>query len=35
LRPRAVIYGWSGRILISNGVPPRGNGRPPRVKYQP
>ena len=35
LPPRAVTYGWSGRILISNGVPPTGNGRPPRVKYKP
>lgn len=35
LPPRKVTYGWSGRILISNGVPPKGNGTPPRVKYQP
>jgi hypothetical protein len=35
LPPRAVTYGWSGRILISNSVPPRGPGRPPRVKYKP
>ncbi|HEX6508208.1 MAG TPA: LppP/LprE family lipoprotein, partial [Chloroflexota bacterium] len=36
LPPRAVTYGWSGHILISNGVPPKQNGsRPPRVKYKP
>ena len=35
LPPRAVTYGWSGHNLISNGVPPKGNGRPPRVKYKP
>jgi hypothetical protein len=35
LKPRTVRYGWSGHILISNGVPPKGAGSPPRVKYQP
>jgi hypothetical protein len=35
LPPRKVTYGWSGHILISNGVPPKETGTPPRVKYQP
>lgn len=33
--PRTVTYGWSGHILISNGVPPRRTANPPRVRYQP
>jgi hypothetical protein len=35
LPPRTVTYGWSGHILISNGVPPKGTGTPPRVRYKP
>jgi hypothetical protein len=35
LPPLKVTYGWSGHILISNGVPPKGTGTPPRVRYQP
>ncbi|HEX8918240.1 MAG TPA: LppP/LprE family lipoprotein [Chloroflexota bacterium] len=35
LPPRAVTYRWSGHILISNGVPPKGIGKPPRVTYKP
>jgi hypothetical protein len=34
LKPLKVTYGWSGHILISNGVPPT-MGTPVRVKYQP
>jgi hypothetical protein len=34
LKPLRVSYGWSGHILISNGVPPKV-GKPIRVKYQP
>jgi hypothetical protein len=34
LKPLTVTYGWSGHILISNGVPPT-MGKPVRVKYQP
>lgn len=30
-----VTYGWSGHLLISNGVPPKGHGRPVKVTYQP
>jgi LppP/LprE lipoprotein len=33
--PRTVTYGWSGHILISNGVPPKGTGTPVKVRYQP
>lgn len=35
LPPLKVTYGWSGHILISDGAPPRGTGKPVRVKYQP
>jgi hypothetical protein len=35
LPPRKVTYGWSGHILISNGVPPKEGKTPPRVRYQP
>lgn len=35
LPPRKVTYAWSGHILISNGVPPKPNGKPTKVKYQP
>jgi hypothetical protein len=35
LPPLKVIYGWSGHILISDGAPPGGSGKPIRVKYQP
>ena len=35
LKPRQVIYGWSGQILISDGAPPKGNGTPVRVRYVP
>jgi LppP/LprE lipoprotein len=35
LKPRTVTYGWSGHILISNGVPPKGTGKAPRVEYKP
>jgi hypothetical protein len=34
LPPRKVTYGWSGHLLISNGVPPKRLGSP-KVKYQP
>jgi len=34
LHPRAVTYGWSGHILISNGVPPKGPGHLVKVKYE-
>jgi hypothetical protein len=34
LKPVKVTYGWSGKILISNGVPPK-QGKAVRVKYQP
>jgi hypothetical protein len=34
LKPLKVTYGWSGKILISNGVPPK-MGKGVRVKYQP
>lgn len=34
LKPLKVSYGWSGRILISNGVPPRTKGAP-LTRYQP
>jgi hypothetical protein len=35
LPPRKVTYGWSGHILISNGVPPTNGTKPVLVKYQP
>jgi hypothetical protein len=35
LRPRAVTYGWSGHMLISDGGPPKGSSSPPTVKYKP
>ena len=35
LKPRTVIYGWSGHILISDGAPPKGVGTLSRVRYQP
>ncbi len=35
LPPLKVSYGWSGRLLISNGVPPKSHGKPVKVKYQP
>ena len=34
LKPLKVTYGWSGHILISNGVPPV-MGKPVKVKYKP
>ena len=34
LPPRKATYGWSGHLLISNGVPPKCLGSP-KVKYQP
>jgi LppP/LprE lipoprotein len=34
LKPLKVSYGWSGHILISNGVPPRAKGAP-LTRYQP
>ncbi len=35
LPPLKVTYGWSGHLLISNGVPPKGHGKPVKVTYQP
>lgn len=33
--PLKVTYGWSGRLLISNGAPPRFGSVAIRVKYRP
>lgn len=35
VRPLKVTYGWSGRLLISNGVPPQFGSPPIRVRYRP
>lgn len=34
LKPLTITYGWSGKLLISNGAPPKV-GKPVQVKYQP
>jgi hypothetical protein len=34
IKPLSITYGWSGKLLISNGAPPKV-GKPVRVKFQP